>query len=63
MLLTRDQLAMGLCELTKDDYTLLNDILCDFVNKLSDKEFDDYEQYVNNNLNELMWGLHHYYRV
>ena len=63
MLLTRDQLAMGLCELTKDDYTLLNDILCDFVNKLSAKEFDDYEQYVNNNLNELIWGLHHYYRV
>ena len=63
MLLTRDQLAMGLCELTKDDYTLLNDILCDFVNKLSAKEFDDYEQYVNNNLNELIWGLHYYYRV
>ena len=54
MLLTRDQLAMSLCELTKDDYTLLNDILCDFVNKLSAKEFDDYEQYVNNNLNELI---------
>jgi hypothetical protein len=54
MLLTRDQLAMGLCELTKDDYSLLNDIICDYVNTLSAKEFDDYERYVNNNLNEIM---------
>ena len=54
MLLTRDQLAMGLCELTKDDYSLLNDIIIDYVDKLNDKEFQDYEDYVNININELM---------
>ena len=54
MLLTRDQLAMGLCELTKDDYTLLNDIICDYVNTLSAKEFQHYEDYVNMNLNEIL---------
>ena len=54
MLLTRDQLAMGLCELTKDDYSLLNDIIIEYVNKLSDNEFDNLEDYVNSNLNEIM---------
>ena len=54
MLLTRDQLAMGLCELTKDDYSLLNDIIIDYVDKLNDKEFQDYEDYVNINLNEIL---------
>ena len=45
---------MSLSELATDDYTLLNDIICDYVNSLSAKEFDDYERYVNNNLNEIM---------
>ena len=55
MLLTRDQLAMSLCELAHDDYTLLNDIIIDYVyNKLNNNELDDYEDYVNANLNEIM---------
>ena len=54
MLLTRQQLAMSLVQLVQDDYSLLNDIICDYVNSLSAKEFDDYERYVNNNLNEIM---------
>ena len=55
MLLTRDQLAMSLCELAHDDYTLLNDIIIDYVyNKLNNKELDDYEDYVNNNLGEII---------
>ena len=55
MLLTKDQIAMSLCELAKDDYTLLNDIIIDYVyNKLNNKELDDYETFVNSNLNELI---------
>ena len=54
MLLTRDQLAMGLCELTKDDYSLLNDIILDYISKLNNKEIQDYEDYINTQLNELM---------
>tara|TARA_A100000172_G_C2977567_1_gene88215 strand:- start:448 stop:615 length:168 start_codon:yes stop_codon:yes gene_type:complete len=54
MLLNKKQLALSLCELVKDDYVLLNDILIDYVYKLSDKEFDDYEDVVNNNLNEIL---------
>ena len=54
MLLTKDQIAMSLCKLTQDDYKLLNVIIIDYVDKLNDKEFNDYETYVNNNINEIM---------
>ena len=54
MLLTQEQIAMSLCELANDDYTLLNDIIIDYVGKLNDKELQDYEDYVNMNMNELM---------
>ena len=54
MLLNKQQLAMSLCKLTQDDYTLLNDIIIDYVDKLNDKEFQDYEDYVNMNLNEIL---------
>ena len=54
MLMNREQLCMSLCQLAGDDYTLLNDIIVDYVyNKLNNKELDDYEDYVNNNYNEL----------
>ena len=55
MFLNKRQLAMSLSELAKDDYTLLNDIIIDYVyNKLNNKELDDYTDYINNNMNELM---------
>jgi len=55
MLMSREQLCMSLSTLANDDYTLLNDIIIDYVyNKLNNKELDDYEDYVNANLNEIM---------
>ena len=54
MLLSRQQLAMSLVTLLRDDYKLLNDIIIDYVDNLNDNEFDNLEQHVNNNLNELM---------
>ena len=55
MILTKEQIAMSLCELVNDDYTLLNDIIIDYVyNKLNNKEIQDYEDYINTQLNELM---------
>ena len=54
MLLNKKQLAMSLCELVQGDYELLNDIIIDYVDKLNDKEFQDYEDYININMNELM---------
>ena len=54
MLLTRQQLAMSLVQLVQDDSDLLNDIIIEFVSKLNDKEFQDYEDYININLNEIL---------
>ena len=57
MLLTKDQIAMSLCELAKDDYSLLNDMILDYISRLDDKDLDGLETYINNNLNELIWLL------
>ena len=54
MLLTKDQIAMSLCELAKDDYSLLNDIILDYISRLDDDDLDGLESYVNRNLNELI---------
>ena len=57
MLLTKEQIAMSLCELTKDDYSLLNDIILDYVDRLDDNDLDGLETYINKNINELIWLL------
>ena len=54
MILTKEQLTMSLCELVQGDYELLNNILIEYVDSLTDKQFDDYEEYVNNNINEII---------
>ena len=54
MLLTKKQIAMSLCELTKDDYSLLNDIILDYVDRLDDNDLDGLETYINKNINELI---------
>ena len=60
MLLNKAQVAMSLCELVHTDYELLNDIIIDYVQMIDNNKLDNLEQYVNNNIHELMW---HYYRV
>ena len=58
MLLTKKQLTQSLLELVdvfgQGDYDLLNDIITEYVELIDDKRFDDLEQHVNNNINELM---------
>ena len=54
MLLTDQQMAMSLCALLPKDYQLLNDIIIDYLTLIDDNKFDDLEQYVNNNINELI---------
>ena len=64
MLMNREQLALNLSYLAKDDYTLLNDIIVDYVmNHVDNNRFNDLEDYVNTELSAILWGLHHYYRV
>ena len=45
---------MSLSELSTDDYSLLNDIIIEYVDKLDVDEFDNLEQYVNSNINEIL---------
>ena len=40
MLLTKDEMSMSLCTLVQDDYSLLNDILIDYVNMIDDNKFN-----------------------
>ena len=47
-------MCLSLQQLVQDDYTLLNDIIIEYVDKLSDNEFDNLEDYVNSNINEIM---------
>ena len=54
MLLTKEQLAMSLTQLVETDSSLLNEIIIDYVDNLNDYEFDNVEEYVNNNLNEIL---------
>ena len=54
MLLTSSQMAMSLCQLTQHDYHLLNDIIIDYLSLIDDNRFNELEDYVNNNINELI---------
>ena len=55
MLLNKEQLAMNLCYLAKDDYSLLNEIIVDYVmNKIDNNEFNHYEDVVNSELQSIM---------
>jgi len=54
MLLNKQQMCLSLQQLVQDDYELLNDILISYVNKLNDNEFNELEDYVNSNINEIM---------
>ena len=47
-------MCLSLQQLVQDDYSLLNDIIIDFVDKLNEDEFDNLEKYVNSNINEIL---------
>ena len=55
MLMNREQLALNLSYLAKEDYTLLNDIIVDYVmNKINNKEFNDWEDVVNTEMRSIV---------
>jgi len=54
MLLNKVQLTASLVNLTEADSSLINYIISDYVSMIDDNKFDDLEQYVNNNIHELM---------
>ena len=54
MLLNKKQLVESLLCLVQGDYALLNDIMNEYVGSIDNKRFDELEEYVNSNLNEIM---------
>ena len=54
MILNKEQLVQSLLQLVQGDYDLLNDIMNEYVESINDKRFDELEEYVNSNLNELI---------
>ena len=54
MLLNKEQLTQSLLQLVQGDYDLLNDIMIEYVESINDKRFDELEEYVKANLNEII---------
>ena len=51
---TRDQLAMDLCYLVKEDSQLLNDIIYNYCQLINNKQFNDLEDVVNNEIRSIV---------
>ena len=54
MLLNRKQLALSLCTLVQDDYTLLNDIIIDYCDLIDNNKFNNLEDVVNSELQSIL---------
>ena len=54
MLLNKQQLTQSLLQLVQGDYDLLNDIMIEYVESIDNKRFDELEEYVNSQMNELI---------
>ena len=54
MLLNRQQLAMSLSYLAKEDYALLNDIIIDYCDMIDDNKFNNLEDVVNSELQSIV---------
>ena len=47
---TKEKVAMNLCYLTQGDYELLNDIIIEYVDLVSNKRLEDLLEYTNNEM-------------
>ena len=54
MLLTKDQMVKSLLQLVQGDYDLLTIIISEYVESMNDTQFNNMEEYVNSNLNEII---------
>ena len=51
---SRSQLAMDLAYLANEDYTLVNDIIHDYCNLISQQRVNDLEEYCNNEIRSIV---------
>ena len=54
MILNNDQMVKSLLQLVQGDYDLLTIIISEYVESMNDTQFNNMEEYVNSNLNELI---------
>ena len=54
MLMNRQQLALNLVYLMKEDSHLINDIIVEYVELIDNNRFNDLEDYVNNELQSIL---------
>ena len=50
----RKQLAMDLCYLVQGDYELLNEIIAEYCESISDKRFNDLEEYCSKEIRSIV---------
>ena len=48
---------MDLAYLAKEDYELINDIIHDYCNLISQQRLNDLEEYVNKEVRSIVWVL------
>ena len=54
MLLNKQQMTKSLLQLVQGDYDLLTIIVTEYVEGLNDTQFNNMEDYVNSQMNELI---------
>ena len=54
MLLTKDQMVKSLLQLVQGDYDLLTVIISEYVESMNDTQFNNMEEYINSEINELI---------
>ena len=54
MLLNKEQLVKSLLQLVQGDYDLLTVIISEYVEGMNDTQFNNMEEYINSEINELM---------
>ena len=54
MILNKQQLTQSLLQLVQGDYDLLTIIVTEYVEGLNDTQFNNMEDYVNSQMNELI---------
>ena len=52
---SRDQLAMDLCYLVKEDSQLLNDVIYNYCQLIPNNQFNDLEEYCSQERRSILW--------
>ena len=59
----RDQLAKDLLYLAQEDSQLLSDIVYNYCQLINNKQFNDLEDVVNNEIRSIIWSFLLYYSM